>query len=52
MRRIGCFGINANPPHLGHKEAAEAFLNSGLVDEVWIIPTFNHPVSKADIVSW
>lgn len=50
--KVGCFGINANPPHLGHREAAAAFLRSGFVDQVWLIPTFEHPFDKADVASW
>ncbi len=50
--KIGCFGLNANPPHLGHREAAEVFLDSAFVDQVWLIPTFQHPFGKADIAPW
>lgn len=50
--RIGCLGLNANPPHLGHRLAAEAFRWSGFVDQVWLIPTFAHPFGKQDIASW
>lgn len=50
--RIGCFGLNANPPHLGHAEAAMIFRYSGLLDEVWLIPSFEHPFSKPDVARW
>lgn len=50
--RIGCLGLNANPPHLGHREAAEVLRYSGFVDQVWLIPTFSHPFGKADVASW
>ena len=52
MLRVACLGINANPPHLGHLEAATVFLYSGFVDRVWFIPTFEHPFGKPDLVSW
>jgi len=50
--RIGCLGLNANPPHLGHLSAATAFLTSGFVDEVWLIPSYDHPFGKKDIAAW
>jgi len=50
--RIGCLGLNANPPHLGHLEAVEAFQLSEFVDQVWLIPSFDHPFGKKDIASW
>ncbi len=50
--RIGCLGLNANPPHLGHRVAAEAFRRSGFVDQVWLIPTYDHPFDKADVAPW
>ena len=52
MMRVACLGINANPPHLGHLEAATVFLDSGFVDRVWFIPTFEHHFDKPDIASW
>ena len=52
MLRVACFGINANPPHLGHLEAATVLRYSGFVDRVWFIPTFDHPFGKADIAVW
>jgi nicotinate-nucleotide adenylyltransferase len=50
--RIGCLGLSANPPHLGHRAAAEAFQRSGFVDRVLFIPTYNHPFGKADVAPW
>jgi nicotinate-nucleotide adenylyltransferase len=50
--RVGCLGINANPPHLGHIAAAEKFRYSGFVDRVWLIPSFEHPFGKADVAAW
>ena len=50
--RVGCLGLNANPPHLGHLTAAMAFRYSGFVDEVWLIPSYDHPFGKKDIAVW
>lgn len=51
--RIGCLGLSANPPHLGHLDMARVIRNSGLlVDAVWLIPTFEHPFAKEDMASW
>ncbi|MBI2463114.1 MAG: nicotinate (nicotinamide) nucleotide adenylyltransferase [Candidatus Spechtbacteria bacterium] len=51
-KRIGCLGLSANPPHLGHLAAARAVLKSGLVDEVWLIPVFAHAFNKPDFAPW
>lgn len=45
-RCIGCLGLSANPPHLGHVEAARIVLRSKFVDEVWLIPCFAHSFDK------
>jgi nicotinate-nucleotide adenylyltransferase len=45
--RIACFGISANPPHLGHLAAARHVLANAPVDEVWIIPCFKHSLGKS-----
>ena len=50
--RIGCLGLNANPPHIGHLAAAAAFRWSGFVDAVWFIPSYEHPFSKSDVAPW
>jgi nicotinate-nucleotide adenylyltransferase len=36
-RRIGLFGGTYDPVHNGHISAAESFLNSKLVDSLWIL---------------
>ena len=51
-KRIGCLGLSADPPHVGHQNAAQRVLQKGLVDEVWLIPVFRHPLYKSDLVSW
>lgn len=44
--RLAVFGGSFNPPHLAHQMAALAALESGAVDVVWMIPTFQHAFAK------
>ena len=39
MKRIALYGGSFDPPHLGHVITITALLNSGLVDEIWLVPT-------------
>lgn len=43
MKKIGLFGGTFNPVHNGHIEIAKSFLNSGYIDELWILLTPNPP---------
>jgi len=36
--KVALFGGSFDPPHKGHVQFAESILNSGLVDEVWLVP--------------
>lgn len=42
-RRVGIFGGTFNPPHIGHIEAAKAFVLEADLDELLIIPAFIPP---------
>ena len=50
--RIGCLGLAANPPHIGHYEMAVVIAESAYVDRVIFVPTFSPPWEKEDMVSW
>ena len=43
MKKVGIYGGTFSPPHIGHVEAARAFVNSVELDELIIIPTFTPP---------
>lgn len=43
IERIGIYGGTFNPPHLGHRAAAEAFLSQLSLDRLLVIPTFLPP---------
>ena len=37
--RVGVFGGSFDPPHIGHQMVVTAVLNSGAVDEIWLLPS-------------
>jgi nicotinate-nucleotide adenylyltransferase len=41
--RIGIFGGTFDPVHNGHLRAAHSFLESGLIDEIWVLLTPDPP---------
>ncbi len=45
-KKVGCLGLSADPPHNGHKEIARLFLDKGLLDEIWLIPCYEHSFDK------
>ena len=49
MRRIGIFGGTFNPPHIGHIEAAKAFIDKANLDELIVMPAFIPPHKEYDV---
>lgn len=47
MERIGIFGGTFNPPHLGHQNIAEGFIDHCALDSMLIIPSFVPPHKAA-----
>ena len=41
--RVGIFGGTFNPPHIGHVEAAKAFVKEANLDELIVMPAFIPP---------
>ena len=55
--RRALYGGSFDPPHFGHQFLIQYLLESGLVDEVRVIPCNDHPLGKklspfADRASW
>jgi nicotinate-nucleotide adenylyltransferase len=47
MPTVALIGGSFNPPHIGHLMAAIYVRATRAVDEVWLLPAFNHPFGKA-----
>jgi nicotinate-nucleotide adenylyltransferase len=45
--RVAILGGSFNPPHMGHLLAAHYVWATEEVDEVWLMPSFQHPFRKA-----
>ena len=45
--RIALLGGSFNPPHVGHQLAAQYVHATQEVDEVWLMPAYQHPFGKA-----
>lgn len=50
-RRVGLFGGSFNPPHVCHTLATCWALQTGNLDEVWWLPTYQHAFGK-DLVGF
>lgn len=44
--RVGLFGGSFNPPHIGHTAICRWLFSRGLVDRLWAIPCYVHPLDK------
>ena len=44
--QIAVYGGSFNPPHVGHAMVASWLYWTGLVEEVWLMPSFSHPFAK------
>lgn len=44
--RIALYGGSFNPPHVGHLLVVSYVLATADVDEVWMMPAFQHPFGK------
>lgn len=44
--RVAIYGGAFNPPTIGHLKVAQYVLNTGVVDEVWMMPSYKHMYNK------
>ena len=51
MKKIGLFGGTFDPVHNGHIEIADSFINSGCIDELWVLltPFPPHKLEKKNV---
>lgn len=45
-KKVGIFGGSFNPPHAGHTAICRWLFDQKLIDELWIVPCFVHPLGK------
>lgn len=46
MRRIGLYGGGFDPPHIAHVMCAAYALSIGRMDELWVLPSWEHAFDK------
>jgi len=44
--QVGLFGGSFNPPHVGHAMVVSWLIWTEQVDEVWLMPAYEHPFDK------
>lgn len=47
QKRVGLLGGGFNPPHNGHVGICEMVFQENWVEEVWVIPCWDHPFNKS-----
>jgi nicotinate-nucleotide adenylyltransferase len=52
MAEVALFGGSFDPPHVGHLLAAAYILATEPVDEVWLVPVYQHPLGKPLVGSY
>src|SRR5579883_2408542 len=45
--KVAIYGGSFNPPHIAHQMACLYLLSCCDVDEVWLVPCFQHPFDKS-----
>ena len=50
--RVAVYGGSFDPPHLGHVLSVAWALSAAPIDEVWIVPTWEHAFGKAHRASF
>ncbi len=50
-KKVGVLGGTFDPVHIGHLAIARSFLDSGWVDELWIIPAGEPPHKNGDEIT-
>ena len=46
LTSLGVFGGSFNPPHRGHQDLVRSLVDQALVDEIWVVPVYEHPFGK------
>src|SRR5207245_3074255 len=52
MPEIALFGGSFDPPHVGHLLAAAYVLAVEPIDELWLVPVYQHPFAKPLVASY
>lgn len=51
MKKIAMFGGSFNPPHIGHLQLAQAFVEELMLDTLLLVPVFSPPHKAADAMA-
>jgi nicotinate-nucleotide adenylyltransferase len=52
MLHIALFGGSFDPVHLGHIQVAETILDKLIADQVWFVPSANHPQKEGSMFTF